>query len=172
MRALALLLLCACDATDTFREPHPTLERMISEPRVNAYDTAMRAPPEGAVPTSLENAPMPFLTGLDHGTYLDRIPVEITRARIERGRERFEITCAACHGIDGSGRSVVAEKMSLRKPPSLHEQRVRTYPVGRIYEIIRTGYGMMPSYAYMLDADDRWNVVAYVRALELAKEGS
>jgi len=57
--------------------------------------------------------------------------------------------------------------MQLRQPPSLLEPRIRQLPVGRIYQAIADGYGLMPSYARQLTLDERWAVTAYVRALQL-----
>jgi hypothetical protein len=64
---------------------------------------------------------------------------------------------------------VVAEKMALRAAPSLQDERVRSYAPGRIFQTIREGYGLMPSYAGELSVNDAWGVVDYVRALQLAR---
>ncbi len=77
--------------------------------------------------------------------------------------------CAACHGLAGDGDSPVARNMALRKPPSLHEPRIRALPAGRLYAVVRDGYGLMPSYAEELSVGERWAVVAYVRALQLSQ---
>jgi len=111
----------------------------------------------------------PQLTeGVVGAKYADRIPFRVTAEIIERGRERFNITCAACHGLAGDGESEVAKQMTLRKPPSLVEPLIRAYPPGRIFRVITFGYGLMPSYRSHLSVPDRWAVIAYVRALQLA----
>ena len=58
--------------------------------------------------------------------------------------------------------------MSLRKPPSLVDDPVRSFPPGRVFQVITDGYGLMPSYASALAVDERWAVVAYLRALTLS----
>jgi mono/diheme cytochrome c family protein len=83
---------------------------------------------------------------------------------LEDGKRRFEIVCAACHGMVGDGNSVVAEKMALIAPPSIHAYADR--PVGFFYDLITEGYGLMPSYAAQIPRPQRWAVVAYVRALQ------
>lgn len=88
-----------------------------------------------------------------------------TRASILRGRDRFARFCAACHGSLGDGGSVTARDMQLRPPPSLLGPRIAAYPDQRIFEVITSGYGLMPAYAYQLAPDDRWAVVHFVRAL-------
>jgi mono/diheme cytochrome c family protein len=88
---------------------------------------------------------------------------------VEVGRAKFDVICAACHGVLGTGESVVAQNMALRRPTSLHEPYVRALPPGRIYQVIRTGYGVMPPYGPWLTVEERWGVVAYVHALQLSQ---
>lgn len=167
-----------CDVRTTFETPEWSLERMIDQPRVRAYSPSsawadgqgMRMPPAGSVPASAVGADRVRVTGLDGDTYATKVPLPITRELLARGRARFEVVCATCHGVTGTGESVVAEKMALRRPPSLHEARIRAYPPGRIYGVVRSGFGLMPSYGAMLDVDDRWAVVAYLRALWLSRD--
>jgi hypothetical protein len=65
--------------------------------------------------------------------------------------------------------SAVAEKMTLRRPPRLIDADIRAYADGRIFQVIRGGYGLMPSYAVQLSVEDAWGVTAYVRALQVAR---
>jgi mono/diheme cytochrome c family protein len=89
-----------------------------------------------------------------------------TRATIARGADRFARICATCHGPLGDGNSVVAADMARRPPPSLHTPRITGYADPRLFEVITSGYGMMPSYAYQLTPSDRWAVIHYVRVLQ------
>jgi mono/diheme cytochrome c family protein len=89
-----------------------------------------------------------------------------TRELITRGADRFARMCAPCHGTLGDGQSEIARDMRLRPPPSLLSKDVSAYPDQRIFEIITSGYGMMPAYDYQLEPADRWAVVHYVRVLE------
>jgi mono/diheme cytochrome c family protein len=182
-RLLFALTACACaamgcDVRTTFEEPAWSLERMIDQPRVRAYDPSeawedgrgMRMPPPGTVPASVLGVDRVRLTGLDGDAYAARIPLPLTPALLSRGRDRFGVVCATCHGVTGTGESIVAEKMAYRRPPSLHEARIRAYPPGRIFAIVRGGFGLMPSFGAMLDVDDRWAVIAYLRALWLSRD--
>jgi mono/diheme cytochrome c family protein len=94
------------------------------------------------------------------------VPITVDRPLLERGRNRFETFCAACHGIDGSGESLVAHSMELRTPPSLVIEPVRSFPAGRVFQVISVGYGLMPAFSPDLPTHDRWAVVAYLRALQ------
>jgi mono/diheme cytochrome c family protein len=96
------------------------------------------------------------------------VPVDL--ALLQRGRNRFRIYCATCHGPLGDGASQVAENMKLRKPPSLHEARLVDYPPGRMYRVIAEGYGLMPAYADELGVNDRWAVVAFIGALQMSQQ--
>lgn len=175
--AIAMGVVSGCRVQQAFVEPEPGLERMLDQPRVdpfqgsNFYDDGMgmRSPPRGAIPIERTASDPNVADGIDEGIYVAHVPIVVDRARMERGRERFDIFCAACHGVAGEGESVVAENMDQRKPPSLHEDRIRALPDGRIYQVITTGYGLMPTYAAQLSVEDRWAIVAYVRALQLSR---
>jgi mono/diheme cytochrome c family protein len=163
--AAAALALCAC----------PGLDPMQRQAKVKPYQEsgyyldglAMRAPPAGTVP----HRPVPtreVATGRGQdGKPLPTSPVPFDPELLARGRSRFDVTCAACHGTLGDGRSQVAMNMSLRPPPSLH--LYRDLPDGYLYQVITDGFGLMPSYAGVLPVRDRWAVVAYVRALQLSQ---
>jgi mono/diheme cytochrome c family protein len=150
--------------------------RMQIQPRYDAYresrffedGSAMRTPPRGTRPfrRTAENAAV--TDGTVDGHDVETIPVPVTPDLLARGRAQFEIVCAACHGAAGDGNSIPARFME-RHPPSFAEERVRVLTDGRIFKIIRDGYGVMPSYATHLDVDDRWAVVAFVRALQRSR---
>jgi mono/diheme cytochrome c family protein len=157
----ALLVLAALVACDN-GGPLPDWSRMIDQPKVLPFgETPMRTPPRGTIARG-EHVPAIAAT-------LTAIPVPITRALLERGRDRFAIVCAACHGTRGDGDSPVAHAMQRRRPPSFAERDPVEKTVGELYIIIRDGNGFMPGYAAMLDDADRWAVVAYVRTLQLAQ---
>ena len=163
----------ACDDSAVWHRMHPTLERMLEQRRGDPYapsptfadGRAMRTPSPGTLAWGEETPPMRV-----DGGFVDELPYPLTRDLLARGRAEFEITCAACHGILGDGECVVATKMTLRPPPSLHIDRIRTLPVGELADVIANGYGLMPSYAAMLPApQDVWAVAAYVEALQFSQ---
>jgi mono/diheme cytochrome c family protein len=170
-------LLLSCRTEQTLVEPDPHLERMLRQPKRLAYDEdpqlpggmAMQAPPPGTLPSDAVVDDPARTTGVRAGHWVDRIPVRLDRAAIQRGREHFDTLCAACHGVTGDGVSVVAEKMGLRKPRDLQDPGLRGDPPGRTFETVRHGYGMMPSYAVQLSVDQTWEVVAYLTALQLSR---
>lgn len=164
--------------------PGPDFERMIDQQKAKPYGAqallpdgkTMQAPPSGTVRYAgpAERARLAAhperSSGVDaRGDYLATVPIPIDRPLLERGQRRFDVICAACHGLLGDGQSEVARHMEQRRPPSLLDERVRTFPAGRIFRVIGSGYGLMPSYEWALDARDRWAVVAYLRALEMSQ---
>jgi mono/diheme cytochrome c family protein len=104
----------------------------------------------------------------DAPDYATEFPYPVTPAMLERGRERFNIFCAVCHGRTGYGDGKVVQRGYL-KPPSFHDQRLREMLLGRFFTVITHGYGGMPDYAEQIPADDRWAIIAYVRALQLSQ---
>jgi len=93
-------------------------------------------------------------------------PPPLSRALLERGRDRFERICATCHGLAGDGISQVSRAMTLRRPPSLVDVAAQRLPDDRILFVIERGYGVMPAYRSVLAAADRHAVLHYVRALQ------
>jgi mono/diheme cytochrome c family protein len=167
---LAGIALAACGGQ---RAVDRALERMREQPRYHVYGASgvfadgksMQVPPEGTVSRE-EVLDRTLTTGRDQvGRYAADLPAAVADRLLDRGRTRFRIFCAACHGAGGWGGSIVAENMTERRPPSLHDPAITGLPPGRLYEIVRDGFGRMPSYAGELSVEDRWAVVAYARAL-------
>ena len=108
-----------------------------------------------------------FFTGMTNGQLIAAFPIPLTRELLARGRERFEIYCAVCHGSTGDGSGMIVQR-GFPRPPSLHEQRLRAAPVGHFFDVIKNGYGVMYSYAARIEPADRWAIIAYIRALQLS----
>jgi mono/diheme cytochrome c family protein len=96
------------------------------------------------------------------------IPTPVTLAMLQRGRERFEIFCAPCHGRAGDGRGVVV-RHGFPAPPSYHQDALRQASDRHFYDVITNGYGAMYSYAARVPPADRWAIVAYIRTLQYAR---
>jgi mono/diheme cytochrome c family protein len=126
----------------------------------------MRTPPADTVPHDRVTDPA-RAEGIVDGVYVDRIPLAVDRAFVQRGHDRFDVFCAPCHGVAGDGDSIVADNMHLRRPPSIATGGARDYPDGRLFAIVTHGYGLMRSYAEDLSIDERWATIAYLRALQL-----
>jgi mono/diheme cytochrome c family protein len=101
---------------------------------------------------------------------VETFPIPIDKAAIDRGQERFNIYCSVCHGMTGNGDGMV-QRRGFNKPPpaSYHQDRLRQAPVGHFFDVITNGWGAMPSYASQIPVEDRWKIIAYVRALQLSQ---
>jgi mono/diheme cytochrome c family protein len=98
-------------------------------------------------------------------------PLSMSAATLARGRERFEIFCAPCHGPLGDGDGLVARR-GFPHPPSYHSERLRNAPDAHFFGVITHGYGAMYPYADRIAPADRWAIVAYIRALQRSQHAS
>ncbi len=111
------------------------------------------------------NAPDYFNTGRMGEVYGDGIPAEVTPAFMTRGQERFNINCAICHGATGAGDGII-KSYGMVTIASLQDERIRTMPDGQIFSTITNGKNTMGAYGPQIALDDRWAIIAYLRALQ------
>jgi len=98
-------------------------------------------------------------------------PFAITKAELDRGQDRFNVYCAPCHGRTGLGNGMVVQR-GYRQAASFHIDRLRDIAPGYIFDVISNGFGVMPDYRGQIPADDRWRIVAYIRALQLSRHAT
>ena len=109
-----------------------------------------------------------MFTGRENGVVVDKFPFSITKADLDRGRERYNVYCTPCHDYTGSGRGMIVMR-GFPQPPSYHIQRLRDAPAGHFFEVITNGFGAMYSYAARIEPADRWRIAAYIRVLQLSR---
>jgi mono/diheme cytochrome c family protein len=80
----------------------------------------------------------------------------------------FNAYCSVCHGRTGAGDGMVVRR-GFTRPPALDEARLREMPPGHFFDIITNGFGAMPDHAAQIRVEDRWAIVAYIRALQLSR---
>lgn len=105
------------------------------------------------------------------GKEAEAFPFPITRAVLQRGRDRFNIYCSPCHGLTGEGRGMIVQR-GFPPPPSYHIDRLRQAPPGHFYIVITNGFGAMYSHAARISPEDRWAIAAYIRALQLSQHAT
>ncbi len=151
---------------------------------------AMRQPIEGTIPRGYLRSDKALFTGKkeksaqstsssapaggNQNPYTDdtdTFPFPITEETVQRGRERYNIFCSTCHGLTGNGDGMIVRR-GYRKAANFHEDRLRQAPVGHFFDAITNGWGAMPSYAPQVPVQDRWAIIAYIRALQLAEPKS
>lgn len=146
-----------------------------------ADGTTSRPLVEGTVARGQLRTDEAFYQGTINGKYVSQIPREltrqeldggktliaqpVTRAMLERGRERYTVNCQPCHGLTGVGDGMIV-KRGFSPPPSYHLARLRNVEIGHFYDVITNGYGAMYSYAARVEPQDRWAIAAYIRALQ------
>jgi mono/diheme cytochrome c family protein len=97
------------------------------------------------------------------------LPIRVTAEIVKRGKERYEIFCSACHGLTGNGDGMIVRR-GFRRAASFNDDRLRQAPVGHFFDAITNGWGAMPSYAPQIPTQDRWAIIAYIRALQLSQQ--
>src|SRR5215813_629947 len=157
---------------------------MHDNPRLQAYeDGANRQPPEGVVARGslalAVAAPKTAVPGQVGSVGEDGFPFKLSadyetrkkevREILDRGESRYNITCLPCHGKLGDGNGMVAMR-GFRHPPTYHQDRLRNAPTSHFYDVMTNGFGAMPSYAEVLTPEDRWKIIAYIRALQASQD--
>lgn len=105
------------------------------------------------------------------GQFADTFPFEIAKADLVRGRERFAISCAPCHGLLGDGNGMAVAR-GMRRPPSFHIDRLQKAGPGYVFNVITNGFGQMIGQDDRIKVEDRWRITAYVRALQLSQNAA
>ena len=118
----------------------------------------------------------PENTGKNPGTtnFVATIPVPVTSQLLARGQERYNISCSPCHGAQGDGKGITT-KFGMAVIADLHDGATRKVPQqadGELFNTISNGKGLMQGYAANVTIQDRWAIIAYVRALQRSHLGS
>jgi hypothetical protein len=108
-------------------------------------------------------------TGKVNGQISPLFPFPITRADLDRGQDRFNIYCSPCHGRTGMGDGMIVQR-GFKKAANYHIDRLRQAPAGYFFGVITNGFGAMPDYKSQIPVEDRWRIIAYVRALQLSQD--
>jgi mono/diheme cytochrome c family protein len=155
-------------------------QNMHNQPKVEPYEESdffpdgmgSRPLPAGTVARGLLREDAALYTGLDaQGRAVASFPLPVTRQLLRRGQERFNIYCSPCHDRAGTGRGMIVQR-GYKQPSSYHIDRLRQAPPGYFYDVMTRGFGVMPSYAAQVAPEDRWAIVAYIRALQLSQDAS
>jgi mono/diheme cytochrome c family protein len=165
----ALLVATGCASCDNMK--HQENVRAFAPSAHFADGASARLPPAHTVARGAPAWDDPVATRQKNGALLTEIPLPLTRALLERGRDRFNIYCAACHGEDGFGRSIVVGR-GFPAPPSYQETWLIRAPAGHFFEVITHGIGRMYPLADRIEPRDRWAIVAYVRALQRSQHAT
>lgn len=176
---VAMVFLSGCRGQISDRQPiHPN-PNMDQQPRKEAQEVnnffvdgrSMRYPVEGTIAIGHKKEDVEYYTGKTaSGDFIAKIPVKLTRSFLYRGQNRFEVYCATCHGKVGDGKGIImVGGFGYVPAPTYHQDRLRNAPDGEIYSAIANGVRTMPSYGQQIPVQDRWAIVAYIRALQISQ---
>ncbi len=182
LRILSVLMLAfvvsACQGQPTERTQIQPQQNMYWQQKFKAFEPndffedrrAMRLPVEGTVARGhLRNDVEKYEGVTANGDYVEMIPIAVTRELLKRGEAQYNISCTPCHGVAGYGDGLVIGRGYV-PPPSFHDEDVLNMPDGQIYSAIYNGAGSMPTYRRMVNrAEDRWAIVAYIRAMQISQ---
>ena len=165
--AVAMLLLTSCR------------QKMANQPRYDPLEPSdffadgMSARPRIAGTVARGELPVDGFaaTGKLNGVDSDGFPFPVTMEMMNRGQERYDIYCSVCHGRLGNGNGMIPAR-GYRRPPSFHTEVLRDARTGHLFDVMTNGFGSMPPYAVQVSAQDRWAIVAYIRALQASQNGT
>lgn len=173
---LLSVLLFSCRGQKSDQPPVRTHFNMNFQDRFNSQEEnpffedgmAMRQPVEGTVARGMLRHDTTLFEGVvDSGDFVTEIPFDLTREFLYRGKERYDIFCQVCHGATGDGRGIIMTgEYGYVPAPTFHRDESRNMPAGELYSAITNGIRTMPSYATQIKVEDRWAIVAYLRALQ------
>ena len=167
-RALPLLIAACCLFVACRRDMYdqPKAKPLSANSFFKDGTSARQIPPH-TVARGDARSDSAFSTGLTNGLLVTQLPMQLTPDLLARGRERYDIHCAVCHGRTGAGNGEIVRR-GFPAPPTYHTNRLRNAPIGHFYNVITNGYGVMYPYASRVEPMDRWAIAAYVRALQLS----
>jgi mono/diheme cytochrome c family protein len=163
---LALLALAGCEKMMRNMYDQPRYKPM-RESSLFPDGTSARPPVPGTVAAASGNLAGTSSGRLGTEQAVTR-PATVTMQLLRRGQERFNIYCAPCHSPLGDGDGMVVRR-GFPAPPSYHIDRLRKAPDQHFYDVITNGHGVMRPYSDRVSPQDRWAIVAYIRALQLSQ---
>jgi mono/diheme cytochrome c family protein len=165
--ALSLVLAAAC-RQDMHNQPK---YRPLRSSDFFANSSSARPLVQGVVARGTLNDDSAFFTGKNGAMFVSELPFPATQDVLDRGQERFNIYCTPCHDSTGAGNGLVVQR-GYPKPPSFHIDRLRKIEAGYYFDVMTNGFGRMPDYRGQITPRDRWNIVAYIRALQLSQHAA
>jgi mono/diheme cytochrome c family protein len=180
LAAAGLLALQGCRGQTSEEPPLWIKHGMEFQPKGIAYERSrftadgrvMQAPPAGTVAVGFLNEDADYWQGgKDSASLVKQNPLKLTPMVMERGQERFNIYCTPCHSQTGVGDGLVI-KRGFTPPPNFHDDRLVNVPDGHIFQVISHGIRTMPAYGKQIPAEDRWAIVAYIRALQRSQRAT
>jgi mono/diheme cytochrome c family protein len=154
-------------------------QKMGTQPAHRPYDrseffvnqSSARMPVAGTIARGQLREDTHLYTGKIGEQVVNSFPFPVTAELLDRGEERYNIYCSVCHGFGGDGDGMIPAR-GYRRPPSFHTADQQGRTLGHYYDVITNGFGAMPHYRTQVGVEDRWAIVAYVRALQMSRRAT
>ncbi len=156
------------DRLSSREHPQGTVARGLLKENKALYTGKIDNPdPNALVETTTNAAGNTIVTSFPNS--INEFPIPVTKELVDRGQDRYNIYCIVCHGPVGAGDGMIVRR-GFGAPPTYHDDRLRNAPVGHFFDVITNGWGKMNGYSAQIAANDRWAIVAYIRALQISQD--
>ncbi len=166
--SLCVFVLAACDMNMRDQPRHEALEGS------DFFDDGRSARPIEPNTVARGNLRIDrhLYEGVDeNGDFVETFPFPVTSEVLDQGQEQYEIFCTPCHDGVGNGRGKIVQR-GMPQPSSFHDDRLLESANGYYYSVITDGFGRMYSYSSRIKPEDRWAIIAYIRALQLSQNAT
>lgn len=170
------ILFAGCQGTISEKSPIHINPNMDQQGKFEAQEAnpffadgrAMRPPVKGTIARGFLKEDTALWSGKDaSGAWVTESPIPVTLALLERGRDRYDIYCSVCHGLAGDGKGIIMTGgYGFIPAPTYHSDMLRSRPDGYLFDALSNGVRTMAGYGSQVKVNDRWAIVAYVRALQ------
>lgn len=183
MLAVTVASLAGFRGSPTRRPPIEIFNDMARQPKSRSQTPSLPAPSNtipaalpawmntqsqgtnGFIVNSFEDVPVNTGRQIGSTNWIEANPVPLSRPLLERGRERYRIFCAACHGDTGDGRGLAA-RYNMAGMANFHDKRLIDMPDGQMFDSISNGKNLMGAYGSAISANDRWAIIGFIRVME------
>jgi len=167
---MAAAALAACGVLAGCRQDMHDQPKFIPQRGTDFYADGRSARPqvENTVARGQLHEDTYYYTGMQDGKEGNAMPFPVTMEVLERGQERYNVYCTPCHSRVGNGAGMIVQR-GYRPAGNFHTPRLQTVPIGHFFNVMTNGYGALPDYSAQLTPQDRWAVVAYIKALQLSQ---
>lgn len=163
-----ILFTLSCGGTNGELPTYEYMPNMMDSPAVKAQEQVMREPVPGTRTRGFQEYPFSADQGDLAAEKLGPNPLEFNKENLMMGKNAYNTFCIVCHGPKGKGNGTVVPKFPM--PPSLHSDKVKTWPDARIFHVITKGQNLMSSYATQVRPEERWAIIYYIRALQRSQD--
>ncbi|MBC8192528.1 MAG: c-type cytochrome [Candidatus Marinimicrobia bacterium] len=173
---ISVLMIVACGRGNFSEKPpihlNPNMDsqgkyKAQSESNFFVDGSSMRTPVEGTVAQGQLREDDAYYHGKDaSGEFISSAPMDFTADMLERGKERYQIYCSACHGVNADGKGKILFYKYPIPPANFYDERIKKLSDGHMFNAVTAGWLNMPSLKAQVSVEDRWAIISYIRSLQ------